>query len=190
MPVRDWFKAWSSRDVLTAVVSLTALSLSAASFYRSHYYVSHAVTLRVLETSKGHTRDAQTHKGDSDEHTMTLPLIFINTGNRDAMVLKTAVMESTDDSGGGGILDDAGEVTPFILKTGDIKVVNLEIAAFQILFHAGSRLVLQVEIIDASGRSAYRHVQVGNLAKTKNDFGEDVAFLNIDSVSAPLFDER
>src|SRR5258705_13468514 len=73
----DRLSRWRTRLELTTILAISALSLSALSFYRSYIYTNQQLDVTVTEVSY------VTNRGE-----LYMTIAFSNAGNRDAAILR------------------------------------------------------------------------------------------------------
>jgi hypothetical protein len=184
------FLNWTSKDAVSVLISLTALCISLGSFYRTNLYVNDSVVVRSVPTSITHT--VQGSREEELAATITMQVIFVNTGNRDAMVISVGVwaLDINDLNGGGGGL--TGEkFAPVLLKPGEIKLLDVPMEVPLILGHGvGKHAVLALSSLNSAGESFVLRIPFAKLEAIKDPQAHDVAVVTVEQINEPLFQRR
>jgi hypothetical protein len=116
---------WRTRMDLTTIVAVSALALSALSFYRSYLYIKQQLDVTVTEVSY------ITNQGE-----LYMTIAFANSGNRDAALLRAEPALWTDHAKARPTwqplvrrvhsdIPTTSPKTPLIIKAGGVEVVTL-----------------------------------------------------------------
>jgi hypothetical protein len=169
------------------MISIAAVGISAIGFYRSNFYVNNALDLRMF--GEGVTRrlgapgdessPERFHEADKQEYALTV--IFVNSGNRDALVLKVNMFVPDEHGITAFGMEDA--IAPFAMKPGEIKVVALPFLLGQVRARRDFRLALVVETIDSYGQHGYRYI---NPAANVSPLGDGSFGLRVEDVAIRL----
>src|SRR5262245_34970082 len=173
---------WTSKDAISVAISLVALTVSVGNVYIANS-TRESVAIRAFQTYLTHTMS-----DPKDLTPILVPLVLVNTGNRDAMIvhmLAIALNDASDpDSGGGGV--GGGELAPMLLKPGEIKLLHVPMEPHMVVAAAGKTVQLDISTVDSSGRLHARRFQFADLEGLKNPMDQDVAVVKVRAVNEPL----
>lgn len=170
------------KDLVTIFISLVAVSMSAYTFYRANYYINDSANVRTL--SNNFCDSSEEYRGNR----ITVPVIFINHGNRDLMVLELTMDIFPTDGGRGLRSRPEGNEVPVVLKPKDIKLINIHLLVEDLSRHVDETMTLNIQTMNSDGDDARDRIDVGRTKETMVE-GRRCVGVSIDGIDETLFGE-